>query len=148
MRITTWTEYSLILSIHLARRAAEDLGPISARALAEHERLPTDYAEQILLSLRRAEVVSSVRGARGGYQLARPPAEFTVLDIMQVAQHQTFEINCAVHPVDDERCGKDSSCTIRPVWRALRNRVDELLSQVTLADLLKDEAEVEHLVGL
>jgi Rrf2 family protein len=148
MRITTWTEYSLILAVRLARRAEEGLGPVSARALAEQERLPTDYAEQILLRLRRAEIISSVRGARGGYQLARPPADITVLDIMRVAEHQIFEINCEVHPVDDERCAKDASCTIRPVWRALRARVDDLLTQVTLADLLKEEAEVEVLVGL
>jgi Rrf2 family iron-sulfur cluster assembly transcriptional regulator len=72
MRITTWTEYSLIISLHLAKRGATGGGPVAAREIAETERLPGDYVEQILLRLRRAGLVESVRGAKGGYFLARP----------------------------------------------------------------------------
>ena len=74
MRVTTWTEYSLIISIHLAKRGRTSPAPVAARELADAERLPPDYVEQILLRLRRAGLVESVRGARGGYMLARPPA--------------------------------------------------------------------------
>ena len=69
MRITTWAEYGLICALHLARRAGE--GPITGREIAASERLPADYVEQILLRLRRAGLVNSTRGARGGYMLAR-----------------------------------------------------------------------------
>ena len=71
MRITTLAEYGVICALHLARRADE--GPINGREIAERERLPGDYVEQILLRLRRAGLVRSTRGARGGYALARPP---------------------------------------------------------------------------
>src|SRR5258708_18875378 len=71
MRVTTWAEYGLIVSVHLARRSGT--GPVAARELSEQERLPHDYVEQILLRLRRAGLVESVRGARGGDMLARPP---------------------------------------------------------------------------
>ena len=54
MRVTTWTEYSLIISLHLARRAGTGSDPLAARELADAERLPADYVEQILLRLRRA----------------------------------------------------------------------------------------------
>lgn len=148
MRITTWTEYSLILMTHLARRAGAGAAPIAARELAEVEHLPADYVEQIMLRLRRGELVTSVRGAKGGYRLARAPGEITVLDVMLVAEHQTFEVNCDVHPVNDERCAPSATCTIRPVWRALKHRIDGLLGQVSLADLLRDEATVGDLVGL
>ena len=80
MRITTWGEYGLIVSLGLARREGE--GPVAARELAEHERLPHDYVEQILLRLRRAGLVESVRGAKGGYHLARPAHAITVKDVM------------------------------------------------------------------
>ena len=73
MRVTTWTEYSLIISIHLAKRGRSGNGPVAARELADSERLPADYVEQILLRLRRAGLVESVRGAKGGYFLARDP---------------------------------------------------------------------------
>jgi Rrf2 family protein len=76
MRVTTWAEYGLIVSIHLARHAGK--GPVAARELSEQERLPHDYVEQILLRLRRAGLVDSVRGARGGYLLAREPQSVSV----------------------------------------------------------------------
>jgi Rrf2 family protein len=148
MRVTTWTEYSLIISIHLARRSLAGRGAVAARELAEVERLPGDYVEQILLRLRRAGLVDSVRGAKGGYLLARVPDEITVRDVMSASEHQTFEMNCASHPVNAERCGPGSSCSIRPVWQALQQRIDEVLAGITLADLLKQEPQVQELVTI
>lgn len=146
MRVTTWAEYGLIVSVHLAQRAGE--GPIAAREMAEKEHLPADYVEQILLRLRRAGLVNSVRGARGGYFLANPPSEITVKDVLDASEHGTFEVNCDRHSVSPERCGPGGSCAIRPVWRLLQARIDETLSGVHLADLLHEEAEVAALVGL
>jgi Rrf2 family protein len=148
MRITTWTEYSLIISIHLAKRGAAGSGPVAAREIAEQERLPGDYVEQILLRLRRAGLVESVRGAKGGYFLAKEPGAITMRDIMTASEHQTFEMNCASHPVDDERCSPGSACSIRPVWQALQQRVDELLGNISLADLMKHETQVQELVTI
>ncbi len=148
MRITTWTEYSLIISIHLARRAAAGNGPVAAREIAEQERLPGDYVEQILLRLRRAGLVESVRGAKGGYTLAREPDTISIRDIMTASEHQTFEMNCETHPVDAERCGPGSVCSIRPVWQALQQRVDDLLGGIRLADLMKHETQVQELVAI
>lgn len=148
MRVTTWTEYSLIIVLHLARRQANGGGPVAARELSEQERLPGDYVEQILLRLRRAGLVESVRGARGGYTLGRRPELISVRDVMSASEHQTFEINCETHPVDAERCGSGGACSIRPVWVALQQRVDDLLSSITLSDLMKQEPEVHELVTI
>jgi Rrf2 family protein len=148
MRVTTWTEYSLIISIHLAKRGRKGMGPVAARELADVERLPADYVEQILLRLRRAGLVESVRGARGGYYLAKEPADISVRDVMAASEHQTFEINCATHPVDADRCNTGHTCSIRPIWFALQQRVDELLAGISLADLMKQESEVQELVGI
>ena len=146
MRVTTWAEYGLIVSVHLAHRAGE--GPVAARELAEKERLPGDYVEQILLRLRRAGIVTSVRGARGGYLLARPPAELTVKDVLDASEHGTFEVNCEQHRVDDSRCCEEAACSIRPVWFLLRQRIDEVLGSIRLADLLGSEADVREALGL
>jgi len=148
MRITTWTEYSLIITLHLARRGRSGTGPMAARELADSERLPPDYVEQILLRLRRAGLVESVRGAKGGYFLARPPAGISVRDVMAASEHQTFEVNCDAHPVNAERCATDANCSIRPVWYGLQSRIDEFLSGISLADLLQDSARVQELVTL
>lgn len=146
MRVTTWAEYGLIVSVHLAQRAGE--GPVAARELAAQEKLPADYVEQILLRLRRAGIVSSVRGARGGYMLARPSADITVKDVLDASEHGTFEINCERHLVSGERCGPECGCAIRPVWQLLKQRIDETLSSIRLADLLAEESEVRASIGL
>src|SRR3954468_17562910 len=80
MRITTWAEYGVICALNLAKRT--DLGPVNGREIARQERLPADYVEQILLRLRRAGVITSTRGARGGYVLAKPASEISIRDVI------------------------------------------------------------------
>ena len=146
MRVTTWAEYGLIVSVHLAGRAGE--GPVAAREMAEKEHLPADYVEQILLRLRRAGIVNSVRGARGGYYLSRPATDVTVKDVLDASEHGTFEVNCERHSVELDRCAPGHQCAIRPVWQILHKRIDEVLGAICLSDLLHEEREVRVLVGL
>lgn len=146
MRITTWAEYGLICSLHLARRHGG--GPVTGRAVAQGERLPGDYVEQILLRLRRAGIVSSIRGARGGYVLARDAAGITVREIIAASEHSTFDLRCASHPLEEGRCADSQSCSIRPVWLLLQQRIDHVLEGVRLSDLLHDELTVRERVGL
>lgn len=146
MRITTQAEYGLICALHLARRATD--GPVTGRDIAASERLPSDYVEQIMLKLRRAEIVRSTRGAHGGYQLARAADEITVRDVIAAAEHSTFEVHCTSHPVEEERCSSAHNCSIRPVWMLLQQRIDDVLASVRLSDLLMQESEVRERVGL
>ena len=146
VRITTWAEYGLISALHLARRAGE--GPVTGRAIAAGESLPVDYVEQILLRLRRAGIVDSTRGARGGYVLSRPAAEITVKDVVTASELQTFDMHCTSNPLDEVRCADSTSCSIRPVWVLLQRRIDEVLNSVRLSDLLMQEREVRERVGL
>ncbi|MDQ8154438.1 MAG: Rrf2 family transcriptional regulator [Gemmatimonadota bacterium] len=146
MRITTWAEYGVICALHLARRADEGL--VCGREIAEREKLPPDYAEQILLRLRRAGIVTSTRGARGGYALARSADTITLREILQASELVTFDLHCDSHPLDAERCAADRDCSIRPVWQMLQRRIDEVLESVRLADLLEDEPLVRQRVGL
>jgi Rrf2 family protein len=146
VRITTWAEYGLICALHLARRASE--GPVTGRDVATRERLPTDYVEQILLRLRRADIVRSTRGARGGYVLARPADAITVRQIIQASELATFELHCVSNPVEEARCSEAHACSIRPVWQMLQRRIDDVLEGVRLADLLHEESVVRERVGL
>lgn len=147
MRFTTQAEYGLICSLYLARHAGE--GPVSARELAEVERLPADYTEKILRRLRQAGLVHAVRGVSGGFALARDAEQISVKDVIDATEGQTFEINCTDHPVGPERCDVDHACSIRPIWYALRRRIDQLLSEIRLSDLLEeDEVGVRELIDI
>jgi Rrf2 family protein len=146
MRITTWAEYGLISALHLAQR--KDEGPVTGRDLAARERLPADYVEQIMLRLRRAEIVRSTRGAHGGYVLARPPEQISVREIIQASELSTFDLHCVSHPVNNERCSASGECSIRPVWMLLQQKIDDVLEGVHLSDLLYGEQTVRGRVGL
>ncbi|HXE61126.1 MAG TPA: Rrf2 family transcriptional regulator [Gemmatimonadaceae bacterium] len=146
MRITTWAEYGLICSLHLAQRAREH--PVTGREIATRERLPTDYVEQILLRLRRANIVKSTRGAHGGYALAREAHEISVRDVIAASELTTFDLHCVSHPVDDERCSASHACSIRPVWVLLQQKIDDVLEGVHLSDLMHEEPAVRERVGL
>jgi Rrf2 family transcriptional regulator, iron-sulfur cluster assembly transcription factor len=146
MRITTWAEYGVICALHLAR--SDKNGPVTGREIAEKERLPADYIEQILIRLRRAGVISSTRGARGGYMLAKPATEISIRAVIQASELETFELHCLSHPVEEDRCSAAHSCSIRPVWVLLQTKIDDVLESVCLADLLQDEPAVRERVGL
>ncbi|HEX7940092.1 MAG TPA: Rrf2 family transcriptional regulator [Gemmatimonadaceae bacterium] len=146
MRITTLAEYGVICALHLAKRAGE--GPVTGRDIAERERLPVDYVEQILLRMRRAGIVKSTRGAHGGYALARPPEEVSVRDVIAASELQTFDLHCVTHPVEEERCSSSHTCSIRPVWMLLQQKIDNVLDGVRLSDLLHEESVVRERVGL
>ena len=146
MRITTQAEYGLLCVLHLARRGSGVA--VSAREVAELENLPLPYCEKIFRQLRQAGLVGSVRGAGGGFRLARSAEAISLKDVIDAIEGRTFEVNCADHPVDAERCQSHLSCSLRPIWRALQSRIDGLLSQIRLADLLREEPEVVELVNL
>ena len=146
MRITTWAEYGVICALHLARRTEK--GPVTGREIAAQERLPADYVEEILLRLRRAGVIASTRGARGGYMLSRPAKEISIRDVIHASELETFDLHCLSHPVEEDRCAASHSCSIRPVWVLLQNKIDDVLESVCLADLLQDEPAVRERVGL
>ena len=147
MRFTTQAEYGLICTLHLARFGA--MGPVAAREMAEKEELPADYTEKILRRLRQAGIVNSVRGVSGGFELARDASEISVKDVIEATEGSTFEINCRQHPVGTERCDLQQDCSIRPIWYALRTRIDALLDQIRISDLLEGgEVGVAELIDI
>lgn len=146
MRITTWAEYGVICALNLAKR--EQGGPVTGREIAAQEKLPADYVEQILLRLRRADVIRSTRGAHGGYMLSRPATEISIREIIQASELETFDLHCVSHPVEEDRCSSSHTCSIRPVWIMLQRKIDDVLDSVFLADLLHEESVVRERVGL
>jgi Rrf2 family protein len=146
MRITTWAEYGVICALNLAKR--EQDGPVTGREIAAQEKLPADYVEQILLRLRRADVIRSTRGAHGGYMLSRPASEISIRDVIQASELETFDLHCISHPVEEDRCSSAHTCSIRPVWILLQRKIDDVLDSVFLSDLLHEESVVRERVGL
>lgn len=111
-------------------------GPTSIREIAQREKISSQYLEQIFLDLRRAELVSSVRGARGGYILARPPSEIRIGDVVRALEGPIAPTECVVEGSEASCCERTQECLTRGVWEKLRDRMNEVLDDITLQDMI------------
>lgn len=140
MRLTAKSEYGLIAAIDLA--VAFGTGPVSAREIAERRDIPARFLDQLLVSLRRGEVVTAVRGAHGGFTLAREPEEITVLDIVQALEGPLEASLC-----DAERsagCGRSGACAAAPVWSRATMALRSVFAETTLADLAGNQLRMDE----
>ncbi len=155
MRVTRWGEYGILCCLYLARRslASSSLAsgnveePIGATEIAEQQRIPTQYAQQILHRLRKGNIIKSVRGPKGGFLLVKSPTETNLREILYAAEGKTFELICDADPVFEEECGADHACQLRGVWQDLRHAVDSLLESRTLSFLLTSEDTIRGCHG-
>lgn len=126
MNISSRCEYAARAIVELARnpRAEE---PLTATYLAERRQIPEKYLVHILLQLKRAGLVRSVRGAQGGYLLGRDPEDITLFDIVQAIDGPILD----PLPVDDT-AGSD----LRAAWRRSAKDIAEVLQRTTVRDIV------------
>jgi Rrf2 family protein len=144
--ISRRASYGLRTMFRLTERAAEGGGATIAW-LAEHERLPRKYLEQVLRDLKQAGLVDSRSGPNGGCRLARPATGITVGDVVRALDGELRPGHCLEepHPHEEEDCpgcwGLDT-CAMREVWVALQAAMNEVLDGTTIADLVRRQAEL------
>jgi Rrf2 family cysteine metabolism transcriptional repressor len=134
VHFSTKGEYGVRLMVELARHYGE--GPLSLADVAEHEDLPRPYLEQLVVSLREAELVVSHRGARGGYTLGRPPAQIRMGDVLRALEGPIVPMICAAHDRETSgQCGRTTFCTVNTLWVKVRDAISDAVDSLTLADL-------------
>src|SRR3954462_13849110 len=140
MLFSTKAEYGVRLMIELGRRGGDE--PIALAAVAEAERLPLSYLEHLVAKLRQAGLVSSVRGAHGGYRLARPASEIEMLDVVEALEGTIAPMDC-FHADREGRvlCSHeadgDQACATKLLWTRVQGGVTRALSGTTLAELVE-----------
>jgi Rrf2 family protein len=132
--------------VQLARRWDGDTTvPISLAEVAADEDLPRAYLEQLIIPLRDAGIVHSTRGARGGYALARPPAEVTLADALRALEGPLAPMICASEdPAEAHACLRLGACSVNSLWIKVRDAIGGVLDATSLADLIPRP----HLIGL
>lgn len=140
MRLTARSEYGLLALVEIAAGGEQ---PSSARELAERWGMPLKFLEQLLSALKRAGVVRSTRGARGGYVLTRPAEEISVLDAVEALEGPLAPSVCAQ---EGEGCAQSSRCAAGTIWSRVSDAVRDVLASVTLADLATDQLRLDALV--
>jgi Rrf2 family cysteine metabolism transcriptional repressor len=139
MMFSTRSEYGVRVMIELGRRRGQ--GPVSLAEIAASEDLPLPYLEHLIASLRKAELVSSTRGAHGGYQLGRAPEEITMAEVVGALEGTVVPMQCFTEPssgrvlCNHELDGYDH-CATRLLWTRVQGGVMRALEQTTLAELV------------
>jgi Rrf2 family protein len=145
---STKGEYGVRMLVQLARRW--DGGatvPVSLAEVAADEDLPRAYLEQLAIPLREAGIVLSTRGARGGYALARQPAEITMAEALRALEGPLAPMICASEdPAHADACVRLGACSVNGLWIQVRDAIGGVLDSVTLADLVP--RPLPHLVEL
>jgi Rrf2 family protein len=113
------------------------MGPASLAEIAAEEDLPRAYLEQLVVSLREAGLVTSTRGAHGGYELARPPETIPMGAVLRALEGPIAPMLCASDdPEHAVLCDRSSRCTVNVLWVRVRDAVAGALDSMTLADLV------------
>jgi Rrf2 family protein len=139
MMFSTKSEYGVRVMVDLARRGGEE--PVSLADIAEAEGLPLAYLEHLVARLRRAGLVESRRGARGGYLLARAPDQFTMAEVVEALEGEIAPVECiSSGPDGTVRCSRESDpdhvCTTKLLWTRVRGSIVRTLEETTLAELI------------
>ncbi len=118
------------------------LGPASLTEIAEQEALPRAYLEQLVISLRDAELVHSTRGAHGGYELTRPPGEIRMGEVLRALEGPIAPMICVTDDPAHNICARAGYCTVNFMWVRVRDAIAGALESMTLADLVPASAHL------
>lgn len=140
MKLSARVEYAVRIMAVLALH--DGSGPLPLREIAHSEGISFRFLEQIIPHLRRAGLVESVRGTRGGYYLARPPEQINVGAIVRAVEGPIIPVTClAENASGEQRCHHGETCRTRHVWEKLRDRINEVLDGVFLSDLIRSKTD-------
>ena len=142
MLFSTKAEYGVRLMVALGRREGER--PISLAALADGENLPLSYLEHLVARLRDAGLVTSQRGAHGGYRLAVPADEVRLLEVVEALEGPIAPMDCFVDGGEGRTfCSHehdgDAACSTKLLWTRVQGGITRALASTTLAELVEFE---------
>lgn len=142
MMISTRGRYALRVMIDLAEQSGGRYIPM--KDIAARQEISLKYIERIMPSLVKGGLVEGVQGKGGGYRLNRPPEEYSIGEILRLAEGKLMPVACV--ECGGEPCGRTEHCRTRPVWANLDRIINDYLDGVTIADLMLDAeaAEVSH----
>ncbi len=140
MRLSTRGQYGVKAMFSLAQQYGG--GPISLKTIAEKHDISEHYLEQLIAVLRKSGLVKSVRGAQGGYILARLPAEIKVGDIIRVLEGPIAPVDC-VSEEAPERCVRAETCVTRNIWEKVRDSIANVIDSISLADMCQDAEKLK-----
>lgn len=137
MKISTKGRYALRLMLDLATDNTKT--PVSIKDIAGRQQISEKYLEQIIAVLNKAGYVQSIRGAQGGYLLKKMPEEYTVGMILRLTEGDLAPVSCVGE--ESVECDMRGKCVTVKIWEKINDAVNDVVDNITLADLLEWQAE-------
>lgn len=132
MKITTKGRYGLRAIVDLAIYGEEE--PVSIHSIAERQKVSEGYLEQLIAKLKKAGLVEGIRGASGGYRLAKDPREISVGDILRALEGTLHPVECPA--VKSElSCANEEDCVTKMVWKRIDESIEETVDHIMLQEL-------------
>ncbi len=141
MRLSTKGTYGLKAMVALGVYAKDTHIPL--KQIAAHVEVSDSYLEQLVALLRKAGYVKSIRGAQGGYKLAKDPKDISVGEILRALEGSLAPTDCSCEENPD-KCSNHSHCVTHDVWVRIRNGINEVVDTITLQELIGDFEKINQ----
>lgn len=139
MKLSTKGRYGLRAMIDVAVFSEQEA--VSLNSIAERQHISEGYLEQLMAKLKKAGIVTSTRGAMGGYQLARSPEEISVGDILRALEGSLNAVECAGLE-NRESCQESDFCVTKYVWKRMNESITRTVDEMKLSDLVAERGRV------
>ena len=131
MKLSTRTRYGMRAIIELAENDRKD--PLRLKVIAQHQDISAKYLEQLMVVLKSAGFVRSIRGAKGGYLLAKAPNQIKLSDIFHCLEGTVSTVECVEN---EDYCPRAADCVVRQVWTQVQEAIENVLQSITLQDVV------------
>lgn len=137
MKLSTKGRYGVKAMVELAINYGG--APLSIKTISKRQNISEYYLEQLFSPLRKAKLITSIRGAQGGYVLSREPKDITVAEIMYVLEGPIEIAEC----IEGVSCDNLDCCATRLLWAKIKNSIDDVMKSVTLQDIVNDYERIK-----
>jgi Rrf2 family cysteine metabolism transcriptional repressor len=139
MKLSTKGRYGTRALLEMARHYGE--GPLLLRDIAERQQISLQYLERLMSPLTKSGLIHSIRGAKGGVWLSRPPQEIRLSQVVEAMEGPIIPVDCIEDP---EFCNRAGACATRDVWTGVQHAIYKVLDKITLADLVERQKVKER----
>ena len=142
MKLSTKGRYGLRAMVDLAVHS--ETGPVSIQSIANRQDISVSYLEQLVGKMRRAGLVTSVRGATGGYRLAKSPSEISVGDVLRALEGTLDAVDCPGN-LEVSTCEASQKCVTKYVWKKINESISQAVDTIMIEQLVQESKKVNGL---
>lgn len=136
MKLSTKGRYGLRAFIDIAVHCEEE--PVSLANVAMRQNISISYLEQLMTKLKKAGLIESVRGANGGYILAKNAGNISVGEVLRALEGELMPVECAALEEGAEHCAVESCCSTKIVWKKINDSLNETVNNIFIDELVKE----------